>query len=694
MGTIADAYVQILPTTKGMSGNLTKALGGDAASAGASAGSVFGGNLVGTLTKVVAAAGIGKILSDAIGKGGELQQSIGGIETLFGAGGITNLQTYASSVGKSTAEVKEEFKGLIESQEKMLAYADQAYATAGLSANDYMQTVTGFAASLKQSTGDDMNALAEAANQAVIDMADNANKMGTPMESIQNAYAGFAKGQYQLLDNLKLGYGGTKGEMERLLKDAQKITGVKYDMDNLADVYSAIHVIQNELGITGTTSKEAAGTIQGSAASMKAAFDNLLGKITLGQDISNEIKFLVQSVGTFVFGNLVPALKNIATALPGALMSLFQEALPAIQMGLGTLLDSVPDLIMQKLENLQNVGTMILNLINQFAPQLGAEGSSMITEFMATMQQNLPHLLEVGSNIIVNLVQGLLAALPTLITSAGQMIMAFVQGFIPMIPTLLQAGVDLVMRLCEGLLAAAPDIAIAAFDLIVDFVAMIAENYPTIIQSGFELLGQLIAGIIEALPEIASACTKIYDHIKEKLGSIDWKKIGRDILTGIKNGIVNGIGIMGEAASAIKEQLMSKLTSAFKIGSPSKLMRDEIGKWIPYGIAEGITDNAAVVSKSVQGIVDDATAFDSNIALGVANNSKPLSGEVTTTNAAMETLNNRLNNLATAMSIYSDSLASGNNVTVTLEGDAQSIFKTVRRQNNIYKTSTGRSAFA
>nr|DAN44639.1 MAG TPA: tail tape measure protein [Caudoviricetes sp.] len=283
---IAQAYVQLIPSARGITGKIQSILNPEASAAGQSAGQSLGSSLVGVMTKVIAAAGIGKAFSAAISEGAALQQSLGGIETLF--------------------------KG---SADKVKGYANEAYRTTGLSANAYMENVTGFSASLLQSLGGDTNKAAETANMAMIDMSDNANKMGTSMESIQMAYQGFAKQNYTMLDNLKLGYGGTKQEMQRLLADAEKLTGVKYDINNLSDVYSAIHAIQENLDITGTTAKEAASTFSGSFESMKAAAQNVLGKLALGENILPSLHALLKTTSTFLFDNFLPMVGNIFSGL-------------------------------------------------------------------------------------------------------------------------------------------------------------------------------------------------------------------------------------------------------------------------------------------------------------------------------------------------------------------------------------------
>lgn len=287
---LGKAYVQIMPSAKGISGMISKELNGEVTSAGQQAGN----SLISTIKNAIIAAGIGKLFATSLLEGGRLQQSLGGVETLF----------------KNNAETVKQ-------------YANEAYRTTGLSANAYMENVTGFSASLLQSLGGDTAKAAKIANMAMIDMADNSNKMGTSMEAIQNAYQGFAKQNYTMLDNLKLGYGGTKKEMERLLADAQKLTGVKYDINNLADVYEAIHVIQKELDITGTTAKEASTTLQGSFASMKASFLNLLGKLSLGQDIKPSLEALAKTTTTFLVGNFLPMVGNILKGLPTLIIGAF-----------------------------------------------------------------------------------------------------------------------------------------------------------------------------------------------------------------------------------------------------------------------------------------------------------------------------------------------------------------------------------
>lgn len=316
---LGKAYVQIIPSAKGISGMIQKEMGGEVASAGVSAGESLGSKMMEAVSGVIAAAGIGKAIGASINEGAALQQSLGGVETLF----------------KDSAD-------------KVKGFANEAYKTTGLSANAYMENVTGFSASLLQSLGGDTDKAAETANMAMIDMSDNANKMGTSMESIQLAYQGFAKQNYTMLDNLKLGYGGTKQEMQRLLADAEKLTGVKYDINNLSDVYSAIHTIQENLDITGTTAREAATTFTGSFESMKSAAQNVLGKLSLGEDIQPALQALMETTSTFLFGNLIPMIGNILKQIPililggikGVFSGIFGEGLGSIMGSIVTALGS------------------------------------------------------------------------------------------------------------------------------------------------------------------------------------------------------------------------------------------------------------------------------------------------------------------------------------------------------------------
>ena len=337
-------------------------------------------------------------------EGADLEQSLGGIETLF----------------KDSAD-------------KVKANAAKAYQTAGMSANEYMELTTSFSASLLSSLGNNTSKAADIADMAMTDMSDNANKMGTNMEDIKNAYQGFAKQNYTMLDNLKLGYGGTKTEMERLLADAQKITGVKYDINNLADVYSAIHVIQGQLDITGTTAKEAATTISGSFNSMKAAAKNVMGQIALGMDLGPALKALSETITTFVVGNLLPAVWNVLSAFPGAVVSFVRTFIPEI---VAALMEFIPQIQGQ-----------IVAAVPQFYEMAG----SMIGTLNSGIQTQLPSILQNGVEIITNIVNGILQNIPQLLTMAGNLVVQFSNAILPALPLLLEAGAQLLRNLANGI---------------------------------------------------------------------------------------------------------------------------------------------------------------------------------------------------------------------------------------------------
>lgn len=568
---LAKAYVQIVPSAQGIKGSITQALGGEADSAGTAAGKGFGGKLIGALKGIIATAAIGKALSATITEGAALQQSIGGIETLFK-----------------------------ESADKVKQNAAEAYRTAGMSANEYMELTTSFSASLLQSMAGDTAKAADIADMAMQDMSDNANKMGTSMEDIKNAYQGFAKQNYTMLDNLKLGYGGTKTEMQRLLADAQKITGVKYDINNLSDVYSAIHVIQGELDITGTTAKEAASTISGSFASMKAAFKNVLGQLTLGQDVGPALQALAQTVTTFLVGNLLPAVWNILSALPGALVTFIQTALP-----------------------------QLVSAFMEFLPQMQAGMASGLPQMLASAQQIVaqlctgfstmwPQLLQQGGEILTQVIGGIASSLPQVFQMALDIITTLVNTFVANYPLYIQTGIDVLNSLIDGIRQALPQMLVAAAKAILSMVKGLIQNFPQILSAGFDMIVSLIKGIGNALPDIIAAAGEIAGMLWDTILEVDWLQLGKDIIIGLINGIGAMAGALWDAAINIAKSAFDAICSFFGINSPSRLMRDEVGKFIPLGIASGIERNTRPISKAMRSISElTSAAMNADIAMGL-----------------------------------------------------------------------------
>lgn len=549
---LAKAYVQIVPSAKGIKGSISQALGGEAGNAGKSAGETFSGKLVSTIKTVIAAAGIGTALVKTITEGAALEQSIGGIETLF----------------KDSAE-------------RVKQAAAEAYRTAGMSANEYMELATSFSASLLQSTAGDTAKAADIADMAMQDMSDNANKMGTSMEDIKNAYQGFAKQNYTMLDNLKLGYGGTQEEMKRLLARAQEITGVKYDIGNLADVYSAIHVIQGELDITGTTAKEAATTLSGSLASMKAAFKNVLGQLTLGQDVGPALSALAETVTTFLVGNLLPAVWNILSALPGALVTFFKAAAPQLSSAL--------------MQFLPQIATQITTGI----PQMLASANQLISSFLSGFTAAYPQMLQTGGTMLAQLVSGVLSAMPQVIQPAMQVVSTLINTIVSNLPQILQTGTDVLMSLINGIAQNFPQVLVTAARFVLNMVSGIVSNLPQILAAGFNMVTTLIQGIGNAAPGIISAAGEIASMIWDTIKSIDWISLGRDIISGLINGIGSMAGALWDAATNIARSALNAIKSFFGIASPSKLMRDEVGRFIPAGIAAGIAANTRPITNEM-----------------------------------------------------------------------------------------------
>lgn len=489
---------------------------------------------VGKFSAAAVAAGataVAALTKSAVESYADYEQLVGGVETLF----------------KDSAGIVQE-------------YAANAFQTAGLSANDYMETVTGFSASLLQSVGGDTEEAARIADQAITDMADNANKMGSSMESIQNAYQGFAKQNYTMLDNLKLGYGGTKQEMERLLADAEEISGIHYDISNLNDVYEAIHVIQGELGITGTTAKEASTTIQGSAAAMKAAWQNMLtGIADENADFDGLINNLVKSIETFA-QNIIPrveqALKGIGKLVSGLapiivqeLPNLISEILPSFIEAVMSIVDSIigiiPELLPVVLEAITEIGMEVINSLSEILPdilqavidgviQVANAISENLPQIVAALTQgllqlvqviidNMPQFLQAALQLFISIQQAIFEAMPIIIAALPQLITGIVDFIVGAIPQLIQAYIQLLSSLVDAL----PEIIaaiVAALPQIIDgIITALLEGLPLIIQCGIQLfialiqnIGEIISGIAKALPDlIAGIVEAILEHLPE-----------------------------------------------------------------------------------------------------------------------------------------------------------------------------------
>ena len=490
-----------------------------------------------------AATAVTALVSKSVGAFADYEQLTGGVETLFGAGG-RSVEEYAQSVGKSVSDIQGKYDSLMSAQNAVLENANKAYMTAGMSANEYMDTVTGFSASLISSLGGDTNKAADYANSALVDMSDNANKMGTDMESIKNAYQGFAKQNYTMLDNLKLGYGGTQEEMKRLLSDAEKLTGQRYDISSFADITQAIHAIQTQMDITGTTAKEASTTISGSWGSLKAAFQNVLVGLTTGGDMFDQsLDALINTAVTFG-QNIIPAIKG---ALSGV-GYLIEGLAPVIG-------ETIPPLINDLAPTLANSAvSLISSLVNgltQNATQFSECLSNMIIVAVAGISTVVPQLLDAASEIVSNLMQGLTNSMPQIVNGAVTLIEGLVNGLVNNIPLLIMGAVQLVASLANGLIANLPRIIDAGVNLITGIVSASYSMMPQIIQNGMQLVVNLAVGLVRAIPQLIAALPRITGAIVKGFKSVNWFDLGLQLIKSIWEGIKS---IGSEMWNGVKEK--------------------------------------------------------------------------------------------------------------------------------------------
>lgn len=562
------------------------------------------------------ATAIGALGTKAVAAYADYEQLVGGVETLFK-----------------------------DSQDQVMDYANNAYKTAGLSANEYMETVTSFSASLLQSLDGDTSAAADKANLAITDMSDNANKMGTDMTSIQNAYQGFAKSNYTMLDNLKLGYGGTQAEMKRMLADAEKISGIKYDISSYADIVDAIHVVQTEMGITGTTAEEAASTIQGSFGMMKSAWQNLVtGMADPDQDLGVLVGNFTDSV-VIAGNNLIPRIQELLPRIVEATTSLIgtvSEQLPAI---LGTVLPSLVEgatnlvtglmaALPSVLSVLADVAPTVINTLVpaliELLPQITQTGIDVIVSLaqgiadalpqlipaatdaiieiveVLTSPDNLGNLIDAALAIILALVDGLVDATPKLIAAVPDVIANLVTAIIANMPKILEAGVEITMALADGLIKALPELIAAIPNLILGIVQGIIDNLPEIIMAGPKIIAALATGLVEAIPDIVMVIPQLIRSIVDTFLSFDWGSIGKNIVEGIKNGFVNMWNSFKQTVENVFTGLVDGVKSFLGIASPSKVFAG-IGGYMAEGLGQGFDKEFSNVKRGIQSQLDFGT---------------------------------------------------------------------------------------
>ncbi|MDK6371998.1 phage tail protein [Aerococcus urinae] len=515
MTDLGKAYVQIVPSAKGISGQIRNAIQPDMESTGESAGQTLGSKLMSAAKKVLVAAGIGKAIAASVMEGGRLEQSIGGVEKLFQG-----------------------------SADKVKNYAKEAFRTSGVSANQYMEQVTGFSASLISSLGGDTEKAADLANTALVDMSDNANTFGTSMTDIKNAYSGFAKQNYTMLDNLRLGYGGTQQEMQRLLADAEKLTGKKFDIQNFGDVVEAIHAIQENMKITGTTANEASQTIEGSFNMMKAAAIDLLGNLTKGdfQNIGQSMKNLIESAVIFAFGNLLPAIGNIFLQLPEAIMAGLATLGPILQSGAA-------------------------NLMQQFG--IGLSANSPLNTFLPELQQSFQPVIE------------------SIQTALGQ------------IPGFFGSMLESVLPIIESIAGALGKL---KFDGIADLVQSILPAIQNAFQTFMGIVGPAIGQVAESFANLWNAAQPLISALADALMPVF------EVVASFLGGVVKGalMGLSGAfdlitVAVQILTPVVQFLVDAFNFISP---VLSKVAEWI--GVLIGLFANFGSSGTSLKSIIVSA----------------------------------------------------------------------------------------
>lgn len=584
---------------------------------------------VGAAALTAAATGVAALTKASIDQYAEYEQLVGGVDTLF----------------KSASD-------------KVQQYADKAYETAGMSANEYMNTVTSFSASLLQSLEGDTEAAAQKADQAITDMADNANKMGTSMEMIQNAYQGFAKQNYTMLDNLKLGYGGTKEEMQRLLKDAEKLSGVKYDLSSYADIVDAIHVVQTEMGITGTTAKEAASTISGSLGMAKAAWKNLLtGVGDDTADLGALIDNLVDSVSTAA-GNIVPRVAKILSGMGNVIAQLapiISQELPAListvlpamvsagaqlLVGLVTgLITALPDLvaavpqivsalasaISANLPAILAAGQQLLTMfgsgIQSGVPQMVAQLPAAIDGFLGFITEQLPAVLDKGVEMLTELANGIIAGIPQLLEQLPLIFESFETFITVNLPVILDKGMDLLFNFVDGIIAGIPNMVARLPEIIKSITTTLSNNYPKIIRAGFDLLIKLADGILNAIPDLTSVLPQVVAAILSGFSSAvsGVFEIGKNIVMGLWDGIKSMGSWIAEQIGDFLGGIVDGAKDLLGIHSPSRVFAG-IGKNMALGLGDGWEDSFGRVRDGItRGLDFGAASVDfASSGLGVS----------------------------------------------------------------------------
>ena len=605
--------------------------------------------------------------------GGVAKSAVGGITA-----GLAGATTAVGALSKSALDAYASYEQLVggvetlfgESSSKVQEYAANAYKTAGVSANTYMEQATSFSASLLQSLGGDTDAAAEYANQAIMDMSDNANKMGTSIDSIQQTYQSLMRGNYAMLDNLKLGYGGTKSELERLVADAEKLTGQALDPTKFSDVITAIHAVQENLGITGTTAKEASTTIEGSLNATKAAWENLL--VGIADDDANLdelINNFVESVGTAasnilprietILGGIGELISKLAPIIVEAIPTLIEEIVPPMVEAAGEILTAItevlPDLISTLIPPLVEAAGEILTAIADVLPDLISTlipliiqffteniaqfieiGIQIITAIVTGISENIgliieavpeiiesisnalsengPELLEAGGKILEEIINGIIKLIPEIFRKLPEVITAIIEFISQNLPTILQKGTEILNSLVTGILEAIPDFVSKLPEIITAFVNFITQNLPEIVDSGIDILLNLIEGILKTIPELVGSLPQIIDAIvsgiDNLLGSV--VDVGKRVVEGIWQGISSMGSWIGDKVGGFFGGIVDGAKSFLGIASPSKVFA-KIGGYMAEGVGVGWGDEFSDIQKDINKSLDFSAAIQKSI---------------------------------------------------------------------------------
>lgn len=650
---LGKAWVQIVPSAEGFSGKLKGIVDSEATQAGVSGGGKLSGALGGALKMGGAAIAAGMAAAttavvsfgkEAVSSYAEYEQLAGGVEKLYGT-----------------------------AADKIKNYADEAYKTSGMSANAYMETATSFSAALIGDLNGDVNKAADLTDVAMRAMSDNVNVFGSDMQSVQNAFQGFAKGQYNMLDNLKLGYGGTKTEMERLIKDAntyRKSIGESADLsiDSFADIVQAIQSVQEAQNIAGTTNKEAMSTIEGSATATKAAWDNLITSIGRGEGINESFNALLTSL----FGE-------------GEGEGLLNQIIPRIE----TVMQGIGDFILQAAPILSE---KIPPLIQSIVPSLLSGAATLISALAQGLLAALPTLMPIATDILMSIITGIVNNLPMILSTGVELIMTLVSGISESLPTLIPAMVEAILTMVDGLLNNIPMLIDCAIKLITGLATGLVNALPILIEKGPTIVGKLVVGIIAAIPQLVTAGGKLIMAIIEGCAKLSNRIIeaGRNIPEGFKQGFMEAWENFRSWVVGKVQELIASVKSSFQIASPSKVFA-QIGDYCVQGFDEGFAtfgDDALDQVNSVVGEIEDQSG---NI---VSDVTSVISGDISTSaNKAMSVGGGDDNAMLSLLSRYLPMLENVGNTTVTLEGDADGLFRQIRNEAKRFAKSTGYSPF-